>query len=281
MHINRQTYEEFFLLYTDGELTLEERKAVEDFVKENPDLGQELLLLQDSVFAPDQSIVFENKEALYRHENKVVAFPWFRIAAAAMVVLSLGVAGWMLLRNSSDVPPQVVASKELVRDEDAGNNFSTPIQKDEPSVTTVSETPGSPAERLGIDPRDRTASVRITLYEKPDRPAASIKKAVQSEDERATADPVNERNPELVTPEHEVVEMTNQESNEILDVAVAPRSIEEVRDGPYAKEPSTIHYVEEDDNTIYFANTSLPKKSKLRGVFRKATRFLDKVTSLQ
>jgi hypothetical protein len=281
MHINRQTYEEFFLLYTDGELNLDERKAVEDFVRENPDLEQELLLLQDSVFAPDQSIVFENKETLYRHENRVVAFPWLRVAAAVMV-LSLGAAGWMLLRNSSEVPPQVVASKELVRDDDAGNNFSTPIQKEEPSVSTVSETPGSPAEKLGIDPRGRSASVRITLFQKPERPAPSISKAVQSEDDRATADPANEPNPELVTPEHEVVEMINEESNEILDVAVAPRSIEDVRDGPYAKEASTIHYVEEtDNNTIYFANTSLPKKSKLRGVFRKATRFLDKVTSLQ
>ena len=36
MHINRQTYEEFFLLYADGELNGTERKAVEDFVKENP-----------------------------------------------------------------------------------------------------------------------------------------------------------------------------------------------------------------------------------------------------
>jgi hypothetical protein len=282
MHINRQTYEEFFLLYTDGELNLEERKAVEDFVNENPDLKQELLLLQDSVFAPDESIVFENKETLFRHEHKVVAFPWFRVAAAAIVVLSLGTAGWMLLRNSSDVPPQVVASKELVRDEDAGNNFSTPIHKEEPSVSTVSETPGSPAEKLGIDPRDRSASVRITLYEKPDRPAASINKALKTENERADAVPADERKPELVTPEHEVVEMTNQESSEILDVAVAPRSIDEVTDEPYVKEVSTIHYVEENDNnTIYFANTSLPKKSKLRGVFRKATRFLDKVTSLQ
>ena len=68
MQISRQSYVEFFLLYTDGELGADEKRAVEAFVKENPDLEEELVMMQQTVFTPDDSIVFEDKEQLYRKE---------------------------------------------------------------------------------------------------------------------------------------------------------------------------------------------------------------------
>ena len=88
MHINRQTYEEFFLLYADGELNGTEKKAVEDFVKENPDLASEFNMIQDTVMRPDDSIIFENKELLYKNEEedrKIVYMRWLRIGVAAAV----------------------------------------------------------------------------------------------------------------------------------------------------------------------------------------------------
>ncbi len=69
MSINRYNYQEFFLLYTDNELKVAERKAVEDFVQQNPDLEEELLLLQHSILRPDAAIIFENKELLLQFNN--------------------------------------------------------------------------------------------------------------------------------------------------------------------------------------------------------------------
>ncbi len=66
--INRNNYEEFFLLYIDGELDEAGRKGVENFVQQNPDLAIELQLFQDAVLQPEPSIIFD-KSFLLKSEN--------------------------------------------------------------------------------------------------------------------------------------------------------------------------------------------------------------------
>src|SRR5882724_7203450 len=74
MNINRNNYEEFFVLYADNELSVAEKQLVESFVNENPDLQQEFSLLQQSKLISNNDIVFENKELLMRsgHDNNSV-----------------------------------------------------------------------------------------------------------------------------------------------------------------------------------------------------------------
>lgn len=66
MNIDRHNYEEFFILYLDNELDSEQRRQVDLFVEENPDLKEELMMLQQSHFVADEAIRFDNKEALLR-----------------------------------------------------------------------------------------------------------------------------------------------------------------------------------------------------------------------
>jgi hypothetical protein len=66
MNITRLNYEEYFLLYVDQELNAAERRAVEEFVQANPDLRDELDLLQQSVLRPDRKINFPDKAALMK-----------------------------------------------------------------------------------------------------------------------------------------------------------------------------------------------------------------------
>ena len=70
--INRENYEEFFLLYVDGELSATEKQAVELFVQEHTDLGFELDLLKQVQLSAEQ-IDFPGKSLLYHGEGTVAA----------------------------------------------------------------------------------------------------------------------------------------------------------------------------------------------------------------
>ena len=69
MNINRNNYEEYFLLYADKELSADEKNRVEMFVQQNPDLEEEFVMLQQSVIKPDNAITFEDKSSLFRKEE--------------------------------------------------------------------------------------------------------------------------------------------------------------------------------------------------------------------
>ena len=68
MNINRNNYEEYFLLYTDNELSEAERKMVDAFVAANPDLQEELLMLQQSVVKP-MEVDFPGKAGFTRSDH--------------------------------------------------------------------------------------------------------------------------------------------------------------------------------------------------------------------
>ena len=60
MNINRDNYEEFFVLYIDKELNAAERAAVDAFLNQHPDLRTEFEMLQETVLPPDASDTFFN-----------------------------------------------------------------------------------------------------------------------------------------------------------------------------------------------------------------------------
>lgn len=72
MSINRHNYEEFFILYLDNELRPEDRRMVEIFVQQHPDLKEELDSLLQYKLTPDESVVFPLKEDLMMDEGNTM-----------------------------------------------------------------------------------------------------------------------------------------------------------------------------------------------------------------
>lgn len=128
--INLSNYEDWFLLYADGELTVAEQEAVLKFVKQNPSLQEEFDLMMGMRFQPeteikfadhstltaeyfnelentyrfepDLSIQFPNKENLYKRTAAPV-ISMFRFAAvAASTIVTAGLIWWFMGTNSVD-----------------------------------------------------------------------------------------------------------------------------------------------------------------------------------
>lgn len=68
MNINRNNYEEYFMLYIDRELNDAEQAAVEAYVQAHPDLKAELEMLKSTVLEP-ATTSFPGKDDLLKHTD--------------------------------------------------------------------------------------------------------------------------------------------------------------------------------------------------------------------
>src|SRR5690606_8041894 len=100
--ITLHNYEHYFILYLDQELDKTERKEVESFLNTNPSLLKEFEMLKKSKLTPE-TIPFPDKQSLYKQveePRKVITMRWWRIAAAAVLILGFFGVGLSYLNNT-------------------------------------------------------------------------------------------------------------------------------------------------------------------------------------
>lgn len=89
--INRDNYQEIFVLYYDNELSISQKTDVDNFVAAHAELKEEFELIGKATFVPDMAVIFPDKKSLYKKEKSgkiVPIFIWRSMAAA--VVLGFG-----------------------------------------------------------------------------------------------------------------------------------------------------------------------------------------------
>ena len=354
MNINRHNYETFFLMYIDNELPDTEKKLVDEFVSANPDLQEELLMLQQSIVVPDsivfgdkeilyknqfdtsglqeklflhldnelgeseselinaridsdgdfkkeweilqqtklvadEAIVFADKEILYRKETgKVVAFPWMKLAVAAVFLGFIVWGGIAYVNNNvasstgkgvavkSDKPStkQVPAINEIADDtttrQIADAPKQQPVQKEE-KVLNATHTPANnvaskkvkPAEKI-IDkiknePAEQQLATNHQTNNLPEPYFNNINKKPGNKTITATVLPEMKNN---IDPGNRVIESKQEKATELANSFATTTSLNE--------------NAEENDNRIFFMDEEKVKKTKLGGFLRKAKRVFER-----
>ncbi|HYF32630.1 MAG TPA: hypothetical protein VD993_16005 [Chitinophagaceae bacterium] len=272
--VTETNYEEFFLLYVDDELETLLRREVEQFAASKPQYRQELNLLLQTKLETPISIVFPDKSLLYKEsdkERKPVIMMWWRVAAiAAMVLLALGIF-WINNNKTVDQPGTVAVNKK---------------QNDQPAVTK------QPVETLNKQ-EAQSNDQEAPEYKAPvnnQQLATNDKKKQQQQSVVNNIEPDNQNQGLAVN----TLQTNPQEETglpiESATVTAGVNNIKNISTGmekanpssgieviPAAYVGSTIPDTEED---VYIANTSVERKNKLRGLFRKVTRVFEKTTNL-
>lgn len=278
--VTESNYEEYFVLYGDDELTREEKEYVEQFVYRHPQHQAEFELILRAKVQADNSIVFTGKESLYRHEKKnrpVVYMQWNKIAAAAVVLLFMGAFGWYFTTHNQNTkaPMASVPVKKAVPSE----TIQAPELK-QPEIAVIQDkqsdelTPAvnAPVQADAVKPNKNVSSA-LAANTKKSSDKRNISSSPIVQQERSQMPLVDTK--EVSEPKVELI-AANVEGKPIIDEAL---SEEQIRGGNTKTEavPATF---ENDNNVVYVANTTVNKKNKLRGVFRKASRIFEKATNI-
>jgi len=287
--ININNYEAFFVLYADNELNNAEQASVEKFVYQNPALQSEFELIQSTKLEADKSVVYEHKEELYRHEKdeKVVPFIiniryWKWVAAAVLIVLAGFI--WMNQTGTNKLPDTTVA-KENKKETKALPKTSVPeINKEE--QVAVAETKKD--EKISVQKLKSNSEVVLASADKR-KEAKMNEEGQETRDIEANA--AIEARKDIVAMEH----MSPDKNTTIASLESNINTSKNVENKIQYKEPlidkpvyiemekNEISYAslsdDKNDDVVYVSNTVVRKQNPLRGIFRKASRFVERTTN--
>lgn len=374
MNINRHNYEAFFLLYVDKELSAADRKTVEVFVKENPDLQMELDLLQQTVvnaddivlhkkdwlymeedisalqenlllyadgelnvadknavdlllntnpsakaewnilqqtkLQPDMAAVFEDKASLYRKEDgRVVAFKWWRVAAAAVL---LGFGLWtgvsVYKNNTQSGNGSEVAAKEnktgnqqektetvadpkqitpTVENAIAENNATPSDQQNNTQIQTGGKNTTA-AEKVNSADKQNSTAFNQTVIQQNSNPKKPDNNLPKSYLENFNNEPSNKtiagnvqsenNNSVRVSGSNDAVAKINPRENKTIDEIHNSKTNANLT----AMQVVNTNTDEGDNNSSYLnVDDSKGKRTALGGFIRKAKRVLERTTNVK
>lgn len=277
--INEHNCEEYFVLYGDDELTNEEKDKVEQFVYHHPQFQADFELIQQVKLVPDNTLTFPDKTYLFRteeDENRVIAFPWWRFTAAAVVLLVIGSAAWYLSGQNGntqmagngvhETKPAIKITTPLPVE--SKNNNPTPdlVEVPETQADHVTETNTNTDHQLVKNNIRKNISgnsnIQPPTYVKPVRTQPEAGDPAGPDEKSFSPKPVD-------------VAVGNSYERPVVKNAVIRNSI------PSSLAVKTVKsQPEEDDQSQdqYVLNTSI-NKTPLRGFFRRVSRVVDKVTT--
>lgn len=271
---------EKLLLHLDNELSAGEKADIERLIAADTDVTKEWQLLQQTKL-PAEAIVFLNKESLYRKEEtvRVVSIKWWRIAAAAVVLLGIGFGTYSILNKKEAVINSGI--------ETAKNDTETNVPKkvDEPKI--ISPVIESPKEGIATAPENKTEQKPLIVKQnsnaliikgdkknisvQPEQPLVVQNNIIDKKDESPLFDQKNDLKKDNTN--DAIAKADNPPSQNIKEDGVTPESSPRNTNTQAGINP-------EVDRPVYVMSEPSGKKNKLRGFFRKATRVFERTTNI-
>ena len=271
--IKESNYQDYFLSYIDNQLTDKDRHMVETFITLFPSKRLELEQLHQTVSIPDRTIVFPDKDSLYKNEKHRRVIVFYRLMAGAAAVLLVVVAMLFLQRHPANEPPLA----KNIKTAPTSINAPTQINKKEPpSVTPATTTALYPTEEKntvkGIAKKKTTRRLPVQTSRQP---------GDNTEPERQESGTIDHL--AVVVPEHDPAgekrtETQPEATTTLTRTSGLSAAAQQVK---IPKELSSFatQALLAEDNEKAIASAPEPAssgKNKLRGLFRKVARTFGK-----
>ncbi len=256
----KEEHEDMLLSYVDGELDAAGRAAVEELISRHPSTATELRQLSLTVSEPDHSVVFKDKESLYRTERRrrVVPIFWMRAGVAA-AVLTAGALLFLLNRPHGKESLPVTFT----------------VKKDAGPVTPHTATTLYPEKAQVNNSDPKTAGARAI-------PATEKRRVKQpSQDLAVNTDPLKDRpvissTSSIDTGSREVAITATPDKTEALPV-VKTLAVSIPKDQSSFATQALLQESQDNAGVDIVADAPVPPaKTKLRRIFRKVSRAFGK-----
>jgi hypothetical protein len=247
------------LLYIDDELTGDQKKKVEEMLKSKPEYKLQYNLLLNTKLSKEE-ITYPYKKELYRHTERKISYNWMRVAAAIIVIAALGLL--FLVRDNGNIDQPVVAS-------------GTPVKTVNPAPQPSNDQVASTTKNAGTIPESKQQDNKDLRKEK----------AIQNS-------PVQQA-PELVAENSQTVQDIQNNTGVITPVDATPvKPVEVIASAGNDLGNVNNTTVTETNTTSYntidaaittpqdYAVADNQRSGSVKGLLRKATRFIEKRTGL-
>ncbi|PZR23255.1 MAG: hypothetical protein DI535_24530 [Citrobacter freundii] len=279
------------LLYVDDEMNLTQKKAFEEWVAQHPDAKKELGLFQQTRLQPEH-IVFPYKQSLYRkEEHRVVAIRWWRMAAAAVLLLGVSTTAYMF--NQKRVENQLANNGEPKKENVLAQNSKATQANNTSSTTAQLDAIEQPADHTGSANTKEVNATEASDAAKNNITASTFHDGSGQQEKQLNNIPgtTPQTNGGAVDnsingsgAEHTQVVITKRE-----DLSKSLESSFAINNDNLGADPSlTINkqinplptVTQEEDQPLDIMNEP-GKKNRLRGFFRKITRTFEKTTNIK
>lgn len=280
--IGVDNYEEYFLNYIDDELKTEQKHDVEKFVLQHPQFQESFTLLKQTKLEPE-TIVFENKQSLYRREEPRVIPLMLKRFAIAAVFLGAAALLWMILPGSGNQQTQVAKVEPIEKKDNTTTQPQNKLQQIQPlNDATVQEQiavvePKGSKKQKTAEKKSATQQQNIRVNAAalivPAKEDAIVAVADNKQDRNNDAQPENlvtsntDRN--SIVPDNEATDPVDQKKNDVYAFQNTPvvNNTTTAYSKPVAyKELNTDEDV--NSNTLYVGSLGL-NKNKVRGIMKK------------